>query len=229
MHNMSVFIHSPIYGHLRLFPYLCYCTLCYYKHCCAYHFSDGSFHLTGYMTSSVIVGSYSNCIFRVLETAAKSLQLCPILCDLTEREPTRLPHHWDSPDKDTRVGYHSLLQCMKVKSEKEVTQSCLTLQPHGYQPTRFLCPWDFPGKSISHYRMLLIFLQYMVELHVVVVVVVVVSNIFFFFCFFFFFFFFIYILRSGAARSYGQSLVFFKRHFVVTIIMAPTEYISLVP
>ena len=68
----------------------------------------------------------------------------------------------------------------------------------------------------------------MVELHVVVVVVVVVvSNIFFFF--FFFFFFFIYILRSGAARSYGQSLVFFKRHFVVTIIMAPTEYTSLVP
>ena len=128
MHNMSVFIHSPIYGHLRLFPCLCYCTLCYYKHCCAYHFSDGSFHLTGYMTSSVIVRSYSNCIFRVLETAAKSLQLCPILCDLTEREPTRLPHPWDSPDKNTRVGYHFFLQCMKVKSEKEVIQSCLTLQ-----------------------------------------------------------------------------------------------------
>ena len=69
MHNMSVFIHSPIYGHLRWFPCLCYCTLCYYKHCCAYHFSDGSFHLTGYMTSSVIVGSYSNCIFRVLENS----------------------------------------------------------------------------------------------------------------------------------------------------------------
>ena len=165
MHNISVFIHAPIYGHLWLFPCLCYCTLCYYKHCCAYHFSDGSFHLTGYMTSSFIVGSYSNCIFRVLETAAKSLQLCPILCDLTEWEPTRLPHPWDSPDKNTRVGYHFFLQCMKVKSEKEVTQSCLTLQPHRHQPTRFLCPWDFPGKSIGHYRMLLIFLQYMVDLH----------------------------------------------------------------
>ena len=69
MHNISVFIHAPIYGHLWLFPRLCYCTLCYYKHCCAYHFSDGSFHLTGYMTSSVIVGSYSNCIFRVLENS----------------------------------------------------------------------------------------------------------------------------------------------------------------
>ena len=69
MHNISVFIHSPIYGHLRLFPCLCYCTLCYYKHCCAYLLSDGSFHLTGYMTSSVTVGSYSNCIFGVLKNS----------------------------------------------------------------------------------------------------------------------------------------------------------------
>ena len=37
---------------------------------------------------------------------------------------------------------------MKVKSEIEVTQSCLTLSnPHGLQPTRLLHPWDFPGKS----------------------------------------------------------------------------------
>ena len=38
-----------------------------------------------------------------------------------------LPHPWDSTGKNTGVGYHFLLQCMKVKSEKEVTQSCLTL------------------------------------------------------------------------------------------------------
>ena len=42
-------------------------------------------------------------------------------------QPTRLPHPWDSPDKTTGVGCHFLLQCMKVKSESEVTQSCLTL------------------------------------------------------------------------------------------------------
>ena len=42
-------------------------------------------------------------------------------------QPTRLPHLWDSPDKNTGVGCHFLLQCMKVKSESEVTQSCLTL------------------------------------------------------------------------------------------------------
>ena len=38
-----------------------------------------------------------------------------------------VPHPWDSPDKNTGVGCHFLLQCMKVKSEREVTQSCPTL------------------------------------------------------------------------------------------------------
>ena len=41
-------------------------------------------------------------------------------------QPTRLPHPWDSPGKNTGVGCHFLLQCMKVKSESEVTQSCPT-------------------------------------------------------------------------------------------------------
>ena len=43
------------------------------------------------------------------------------------RQPTRLPHPWDSPGKNTGVGCHFLLQCVKVKSESEVTQSCPTL------------------------------------------------------------------------------------------------------
>ena len=42
-------------------------------------------------------------------------------------QPTRLPHPWDSPGKNTGVGCHFLLQCMKVKSESEVPQSCPTL------------------------------------------------------------------------------------------------------
>ena len=45
-----------------------------------------------------------------------------------KRHPTRLPHPWDSPGKNTGVGCHFLLQCMKVKSESEVVQSCLTLR-----------------------------------------------------------------------------------------------------
>ena len=42
-------------------------------------------------------------------------------------QPTRLPHPWNSPGKNTGVGCHFLLQCVKVKSESEVVQSCLTL------------------------------------------------------------------------------------------------------
>ena len=43
------------------------------------------------------------------------------------RQPSRLPRPWDSPGKNTGVGCHFLLQCMKVKSESEVAQSCPTL------------------------------------------------------------------------------------------------------
>ena len=58
--------------------------------------------------------------------AAKSLQSCLTL-QPHRRQPTRLPRPWDSPGKNTGVGCHFLLQCMKVKSESEVAQSCLTL------------------------------------------------------------------------------------------------------
>ena len=43
------------------------------------------------------------------------------------QQPTRLPRPWDSPGKNTGVACHFLLQCMKVKSESEVAQSCRTL------------------------------------------------------------------------------------------------------
>ena len=43
------------------------------------------------------------------------------------RQPTRLQRPWDSPGKNTGVGCHFLLQCIKVKSESEVAQSCPTL------------------------------------------------------------------------------------------------------
>ena len=48
------------------------------------------------------------------------------LCATPQTAATRLPHPWDSPGKNTGVGCHFLLQCMKVKSESEVAQSCLT-------------------------------------------------------------------------------------------------------
>ena len=84
------------------------------------------------------------------------------------RQPTKLLCPWDSPGKNTGVGCHFLLQCMKVKSESEVAQSCLTpsnpmdcsppgSSNHGIFQARvpewgaiafsLLYPWDFPGKN----------------------------------------------------------------------------------
>ena len=56
------------------------------------------------------------------------------------RQPTRLCHPWDSLGKNTGVGCHFLLQCMKVKSESEVAQLCLTLLD--------LMDCSLPGSSI---------------------------------------------------------------------------------
>ena len=49
------------------------------------------------------------------------------LCATPEMAAHQAPRPWDSPGKNTGVGCHFLLQCMKVKSESEVTQLCLTL------------------------------------------------------------------------------------------------------
>jgi len=72
------------------------------------------------------------------------VRLCatpPTLCNpIHRRQPTRPHHPWDSPGKNTGVGCHFLLQCMKVKSESEVTQLCLTLSD--------LMDCSLPGSSI---------------------------------------------------------------------------------
>ena len=72
--------------------------------------------------------------------AAKSLQLVSDSVRPHRWQPTRLRRPWDSPGKNTGVGCHFLLQCIKVKSESEVAQTCLTLSD----------PMDcsLPGSSI---------------------------------------------------------------------------------
>ena len=62
-------------------------------------------------------------------------------------QPTRIRRPWNSPGKNTGVGCHFLLQCMKVKSESSRSVMSDSSRPHGLQPTRLLCPWDFPSKS----------------------------------------------------------------------------------
>ena len=71
--------------------------------------------------------AFSNLATATATAAAKSLQSCPTRCGRIDGSPPRLPHPWDSPGKNTGVGCHFLLRCMKVKSESEVSQSCLTL------------------------------------------------------------------------------------------------------
>ena len=60
-------------------------------------------------------------------------------CVTPETAAHQAPYPWDSPSKNTGVGCHFLLQCMNVKRESEVTQSCPT----------FRDPMDCsPGSSI---------------------------------------------------------------------------------
>ena len=67
-------------------------------------------------------------------------QSCPTLCNPIDGSPPSSSVHGDSPGKNTGVGCHFLLQCVKVKSVSEVTQSCPTLSD----------PMDrsLPGSSI---------------------------------------------------------------------------------
>ena len=102
--------------------------------------------LCGSINQNVIFLSFFLFSFAAHAAAAKSLQSCPTLRP-HRRQPTRLPHTWDSPGKNTAVGCHSLLQCMKVKSESEVSQPC----PNLIDPMDCSLPapssWDFPDKS----------------------------------------------------------------------------------
>ena len=88
---------------------------------------------------------------KTYAAAAKLLQLCPTLCDPIDSSTPGSPVPGIIQARTLDWVCHFLLQCMKVKSESEVAQSCPTLRNlmHGLQPTRLLCPWDFPGKSTS--------------------------------------------------------------------------------
>ena len=65
------------------------------------------------------------------------------------RQPTRLRCPWDSPGKNTVVGCHFLLQCMKLKSEREVAWSCPT-----HSDPMDCSPLDFSIHGIFQARVL---------------------------------------------------------------------------
>ena len=74
-----------------------------------------------------IVVKSSESITRLLLLLLLSRFSCVWLCATPWRQPIRLHRPWDFLGKNTGVGCHFLLQCMKVKSESEVAQSCPTL------------------------------------------------------------------------------------------------------
>ena len=89
--------------------------------------------------------------------AAKSLQLCPTLCDPIDGSPPG-PPVWDSPGKNTGVGCRFLLQYMNVKRESEVAQSCLTLSD--------AMDCSLPGSSVLPFSKCSKVLLYIIRMHV---------------------------------------------------------------
>ena len=74
--------------------------------------------------------------------AAKSLQSCPTVW-LHRWQPSRLPCPWDSPGKNTEVGCHFILQCMKVKSESDRVWFLATPWTAAYQsPPSMVFSWQ---------------------------------------------------------------------------------------
>ena len=76
---------------------------------------------------------FGNCVIAEV-IHIKILLLLPLshvsrvrLCATPQTAAHQAPRPWDSPGKNTGVGCHFLLQCMKVKSESEVAKSCPTL------------------------------------------------------------------------------------------------------
>ena len=91
------------------------------------------------LPGSSVRGIFQARVLAAAAAAAKSLQSSDSVRP-HRQQPTRLRHPWDSPGKNTEVGCYFLLQCMKVKSESEVSQSCPTLcNPMDY---------SLPGSSI---------------------------------------------------------------------------------
>ena len=92
------------------------------------------------MIKSVNLLIFFKCTYSSVSAAAaaaNSLQSCLTLCNPIDGSPPGSPLPWDSPGG---VGCHFFLQCMKVKSEREVTQSCLTLSD--------LMDCSLPGSSV---------------------------------------------------------------------------------
>ena len=97
------------------------------------------------INSSALSFLYSPTLTSI-HAAAKSLQ-CPTLCDPIDGSPPGSPSLGFSRQQDwSGLPFPSPMhESEKWKWSRSVVSD--SLWPHGLQPTRLLCPWDFPGKS----------------------------------------------------------------------------------
>ena len=91
-----------------------------------------------------------NCFAFKLQfaAAAKSLQLCPTLCNPTDCSPPGSPISGILQARTLEwvaISFSNAYESEKWKGSHSVVSDFS--RPHGLQPTRLLCPWDFPGKS----------------------------------------------------------------------------------
>ena len=93
-------------------------------------------HLMGFLGGPVVENPPSNARDTGLipAAAAKSLQLCPTLCDPIDSSPPGSP----AP---------GILQARTLEWVAISFSNAWKSQPHGLQPSRLLRPWDLPGKS----------------------------------------------------------------------------------
>ena len=100
-------------------------------------------HTRGQISWVILLSARGDGMTESFQKFCGCCQVASVLSDSVrphKQQPTRLPRPWDSLGKNTGVGCHFLLQCMKVKSESEVAQSCPTVSD----------PMDcsLPGSSI---------------------------------------------------------------------------------
>ena len=109
-------MHFNLYNHIKLEDFLTFCKCSFRgRFPCSFHSLYTFMRIL--KTGKDGYGCCCCCVTSVVSDSVRPHGL----------QPTRLFHSWDSPGKNTGVGCHFLLQCMKVESESEVAQSCLTL------------------------------------------------------------------------------------------------------
>ena len=94
-----------------------------------------------------VLDCYSCSLLLCAATAAKLPQSCPTLCDPTDGSPpgSPVPGILQARTLEGLPFPSPMHESEKWKWSRSVVSN--SSRPHGLQPTRLLCPWDFPGKS----------------------------------------------------------------------------------